>query len=87
MIVDAVKEKSEKGKLIAGNNKKDVAITFSWLIEIFLLAIATSIDAMMSGFAFAIMQIDMAATVTVIGLSTFVLSFIGVFIGHFFGAR
>lgn len=58
--------------------------------ELFVLAIATSIDAMAAGIAFAIDGIDTLPdilwSILVIGITTFVLSAIGVCIGHKFGA-
>ena len=58
--------------------------------ELLLMAIATSIDAMAAGIAFAIDGIDTIGNilfaVLIIGITTFVLSAIGVLIGHKFGA-
>ena len=55
--------------------------------ELFMLAIATSIDALAVGVTFAFLQVDILSSVTVIGVTTFVLSFAGVAIGHQFGSR
>lgn len=56
-----------------------------------LLAVATSIDALVAGFSFAFIEIDIAWTVVTIGTVTFLLSFIGYHIGrglgHFFENR
>ncbi len=58
--------------------------------ELFVLAIATSIDAMATGIAFPEMGVysnyNMVLSVFIIGLTTFILSTIGVLIGHKFGA-
>lgn len=58
--------------------------------ELLIMAVATSIDAMAAGIAFAIDGIDTVTSilwaVLVIGVTTFVLSAFGVFIGHKFGA-
>lgn len=58
--------------------------------ELFILAIATSIDAMAAGIAFAIDGIntlpDILWSILIIGIITFILSAIGVLIGHKFGA-
>ena len=51
-----------------------------------LLAVATSIDALAVGVTFAFLQVSIIPAVTFIGVVTFVLSYIGVFIGHKFGA-
>ena len=54
------------------------------------MAIATSIDAMAAGIAFEIDGIntlpDILLSILIIGVTTFILSSIGVFIGHKFGA-
>ena len=59
--------------------------------ELFLLAIATSIDALAVGVTFGTMgdklQLSIWMSVFVIGLITFVLSIVGVFIGNIFGAK
>jgi len=53
----------------------------------FLLAIATSIDALAAGVTFAFLQVDILPAVVFIGVITFVLSTIGVKIGNIFGCR
>ncbi|MBR6502346.1 MAG: manganese efflux pump [Clostridia bacterium] len=58
--------------------------------ELFIMAIATSIDALAVGVAFAIDGIDtlpqILISILIIGATTFVLSAIGVVLGHKFGA-
>jgi putative Mn2+ efflux pump MntP len=49
------------------------------------LAVATSLDALAVGIGFSVLKTSILAAVTVIGLITFFLSFIGVFLGHKFG--
>ena len=51
------------------------------------LAIATSIDALAVGVTFAFLQVDIVPAVSFIGATTFVLSCIGVKIGHVFGTK
>lgn len=53
--------------------------------ELFMLAIATSIDALAVGITFAFLQVDIVPAVCLIGVTTFVLSFIGVVVGNRFG--
>lgn len=52
------------------------------------LAIATSIDALVIGISFAFLKIDIILPIIIIGVTTFILSFVGVIIGnkigHFF---
>lgn len=55
--------------------------------ELFVLAIATSIDALAVGITFAFLRVNILTSVSLIGIITFALSFVGVMIGHFFGAR
>lgn len=57
------------------------------LREFLVLAVATSIDALAAGISFAALSVDIVATVLLIGTITFCLSFVGVVVGHFFGAR
>lgn len=52
-----------------------------------VLAIATSIDALAVGITFAILNVDIAVSVLIIGIVTFILSIIGVKIGNKFGNR
>ncbi len=53
----------------------------------FLLAVATSIDALAVGITFAFLDVNIIHAVTFIGITTFVLSAVGVFIGHIFGLK
>lgn len=55
--------------------------------SMFLLAIATSIDALAVGVTFAFLQVHIVAAVCFIGIVTFVCSCIGVRIGNVFGVR
>ncbi len=54
--------------------------------ELFVLAIATSIDALAVGIAFAIEDINIWSAIVIIGITTFILSAFGVLIGHKFGS-
>lgn len=53
----------------------------------FLLALATSIDALAVGVTFAFLKVPILQAVTLIGLTTLVLSCLGVKIGSVFGNR
>jgi len=46
-----------------------------------MLAIATSIDAMAAGFALTLLEVSPLVACSLIGLTTFVFSYLGVFIG------
>ena len=52
-----------------------------------LLAIATSIDALAVGVTFAFLNVQIVPAVSFIGITTFILSVIGVRIGNVFGIR
>ena len=53
----------------------------------FLLAIATSIDALAIGVTFAFLQVMIWKSILIIGVTTFIFSFAGVAIGNFFGSK
>lgn len=55
--------------------------------ELFLLAIATSIDALAVGITFAFLKVDIIPAIAIIGVVTFVISAIGVFVGNIFGSK
>lgn len=79
MIVEAFeKEKEEECKC----DKFSVG-------ELFVLAIATSIDALAVGITFALIapSIGIVGAVSLIGVITFALSFVGVVIGNKFGSK
>ena len=66
--------------------EKDLALNQG---EMLLLAIATSIDALAVGimFAFTYDSLNIYWAIAIIGLTTFVLSIIGVIVGNFFGNK
>lgn len=53
----------------------------------FLLAVATSIDALAVGITFAFLNVHLIAAVSFIGVTTFTLSAVGVKIGNIFGTK
>lgn len=55
--------------------------------EVFILAVATSIDALAVGITFAFLKVTILSPVLVIGTTTFVLSMLGVIIGNQFGIK
>lgn len=80
MVVEAIREKDEAVEV----GKMDPPLD---LKEMFILAIATSIDALAVGITFAFLQVPIVEAVSVIGITTFVISVIGVYVGNFFGNR
>lgn len=80
------------GKMIYEALKKDETGTENADIlkikELFLLAIATSIDALAVGITFALLDsVNIYFSISVIGAVTFVFSFAGVIIGNKFGCK
>ena len=57
------------------------------LKELFLLAIATSIDALAVGITFTFLNYPIVECMSIIGCTTFIISFIGVYIGKIFGSK
>ncbi len=55
--------------------------------ELFMLSVATSIDALAVGISFAFLEVKILPSVCLIAAVTFTLSFLGVAIGHRFGLR
>ena len=62
----------------------DDSFTFRTMLP---LAIATSIDALAMGVTFAFLQVQIVPAVLFIGVTTFVLSAIGLKVGNVFGAK
>lgn len=50
-----------------------------------MLSIATSIDALAIGMTFAFLEVSIVTPIIIIGIVTFLLSFLGVFVGNKFG--
>lgn len=55
--------------------------------EFFILAVATSIDALAVGISFAALAVDIVPSILIIGVVTFCFTIAGVFVGNFFGSR
>ena len=52
-----------------------------------LMAVATSIDALAVGITFAFLEVQILPAAGLIGVTTFLLSFAGIYIGNAFGTR
>jgi len=74
MIYESIKIKSSEKEI----NPLNVYV-------LLMLSIATSIDALAIGVSFAFLKISIATPIIVIGAVTFLLSFLGVFVGNRFG--
>ena len=79
MIVEAIRDPD-----VEEIGKKDLPLDHK---EMFLLAVATSIDALAVGITFAFLDTPIVEAIVIIGLTTFFLSIIGVVVGNFFGTR
>ena len=93
MLFDAIKGDGEsetakdgEGAPKDGKGAKDGAPKLD-LRELTMLAIATSIDALVVGITFAFLDVDIVSAASFIGVVTFVLSVIGVAVGNQFGSR
>ncbi len=80
MIVDAIHEWNEDLHPDALDMPLDMK-------ELVLLAIATSIDAFAVGITFSFLSVNIGKAVGIIGVTTFLLSAIGVYLGNIFGSK
>ncbi len=55
--------------------------------ELFIMAVATSIDALAVGISFAFLNMHIVPAITIIGITTFCLSIVGVWVGNKFGEK
>lgn len=62
----------------------DASFSFKTMLP---LAVATSIDALAVGISFAFLGVDIIEAAALIGITTFVLSGLGVYVGNIFGAK
>ncbi|MGN0416038.1 MAG: manganese efflux pump MntP family protein [Agathobacter sp.] len=79
MILEAVRD-SEVQEI----GEKDLPLDYK---EMFVLAVATSIDALAVGITFAFLDTPIIEAIAIIGCTTFLLSILGVVVGNFFGTR
>ncbi len=82
MLIESIKElKADKDTELATECERD---EFSYK-KLTILAIATSIDALAVGVSFAFLSVSIVPSITIIGITTFVLSFLAVFLGKKLG--
>lgn len=77
--LEMIKESFDNGK----KNQND-KLDFKTML---ILSIATSIDALTIGITYAFFKVNIIQASAIIGITTFALSVIGVFIGNKFGVR
>lgn len=80
MIVETLSEKEEDVVV----EKMDPPLDMK---EMLMLAIATSVDALAVGISLAALDRPIVESATIIGVVTFIISIVGVYIGNFFGNR
>jgi manganese efflux pump family protein len=69
------------GKMIFDSRKNEDCQREVKLFSVLTLAVATSIDALMVGVSFAFLDISIAFPIVIIGIVTFLLSFVGFIFG------
>ena len=80
MIIETLREKEDDVVIEEMDPPLDMK-------EMLMLAIATSIDALAVGISLAALDRPIVESAAIIGVVTFVISIIGVYIGKFFGNR
>ena len=80
MIADGIKEYREKTEVTEMDPPLDHK-------ELFILAIATSIDALAVGVTFSFLDVMIGLAAAIIGVVTFVISAGGVYVGNIFGEK
>ena len=73
-----------KEALSKDEEEHDASFAFKAMLP---LAVATSIDALAVGISFAFLGVDIVPAALLIGITTFVLSAVGVYVGNAFGAK
>ncbi|MFA0815778.1 MAG: manganese efflux pump MntP family protein [Anaerofustis sp.] len=79
MIMEAIKPDEE-------DDCEVCAVSYD-IKEVLVLAVATSIDALAVGITFAFLSVNILSAVLIIGITTFLLSMLGVIVGNRFGIR
>lgn len=89
LIVDVIKECRTANVVGATEDDKPTAATDDsfHIGELLLMALATSIDALAIGITLAFLQVNIVTAISIIGVTTFLLSVLGVFIGNIFGTK
>lgn len=81
MVIDAIKEWKEEDKVEEMDPPLDIK-------ELFIMAIATSIDALACGVTFSFYEnFNIVRAISIIGCTTFLISAGGVFVGNIFGSK
>lgn len=85
MIFDTIKEmKAVEIQRESDEKQKEEKLDIK---ELLMMAVATSIDALAVGISFAFLGVNIWSSISIIGVTTFVLSVAGVFLGNKFGEK
>ena len=80
--INMIRESRDKDEVACENI--EISLNFK---NMTVLSLATSIDALAVGVTFAFLQVNIIPAVSIIGITTFILSIVGVKIGHVFGSK
>ncbi len=83
MIYEAIKESKEEEEQLT-EDQMDPPLDIK---ELFILAIATSIDALAVGISLSFLEVNIVEAISIIGIVTFLIAVVGVFIGNIFGSK
>lgn len=83
-LLSAIGANMLKGALSEEKDTEDGSLAVKNML---VLSIATSIDAMAVGIAFAFLEVNIIMAILLIGCTTFILSAVGVKIGNYIGCR
>lgn len=83
--IDCLKSEEGRGESKGGSEPaEDKPFGFK---SMFIMAVATSIDALAVGITFAFLRVNMVTAIPLIGTTTFLISAAGIKIGSIFGSR
>lgn len=84
MLKEGLNKETPEDEMVCPVDGRDNELNIK---ELAVMAVATSIDALAVGVTFAFLKVSILPAITVIGFTTYILSFVGVFVGNYFGAK
>lgn len=82
MIYESIKEDNSETSIECSLEEEEEEIKSK---DLLILAVATSVDALAVGISFAFLNINIITSITIIGIVTFIICFIGVYVGKALG--
>ena len=82
--INMLKEALEKEDESGDDPEKDADLSVRTM---FLMAVATSIDALAVGITFAFLNVSIIPAASLFGVTTFIIAAVGIYIGNVFGAK